>query len=94
MTAHINQTRFDELEASFYISDPDIKSDCFSKLKPLNSHLLAIFKALWLPGSILTINEFMTCYIGRTKEKLTILSKPIPTGIKGWSVVELGYFLH
>ena len=90
----MSRVRFDKLEASFHISDPDIQGDCFSKLKPLNSHLLAISKALWLPGSALAIDEFMTRFTGRAKEKLIIPNQPIPTGIKGWSIAELGYFLH
>ena len=36
----------------------------------------------------------MTRFTGRAHEKLTIPSKPIPTGIKGWAVAELGYFLY
>ena len=36
----------------------------------------------------------MTRFTGRAKEKVTILSKPIPTGIKGWALAEKGYFLH
>ena len=34
----------------------------------------------------------MTRFTGRAKEKVTISSKPIPTGIKDWALAEKGYF--
>lgn len=43
---HLGRDRFDELEASLHISDPEIQGDCFYKLEPLNSHLLS--RAAWI----------------------------------------------
>ena len=42
LAASIGRDRFAELEVNLHISDPDLKGDCFSKLKPLNSHLLKV----------------------------------------------------
>ena len=36
----------------------------------------------------------MCRFTGRTKAKLTIKNKPIPTGIKAWVIADQGYFLH
>ena len=36
----------------------------------------------------------MSRFTGRAKEKITITSKPIPTGIKAWVIANEGYFLH
>ena len=36
----------------------------------------------------------MVRYTGRAKEIVTIPSKPIPTGIKGWAIADEGYFIH
>ena len=36
----------------------------------------------------------MCRFTGRTKAKLTIPTKPIPTGIKAWVIADKGYFLH
>ena len=92
----ISRNRFAELEAAFHLSDPETKtkSDCFDSLEPLNSYLLKTCKALWHPGSDLAINEMMSRFTGRAKEKITIKNKPIPTGIKAWVIADKGYFLH
>ena len=87
-------TRFAQLEATIHISDPDIKGNIFSKLEPVNLMLLAICKALWQPSSALAIDECMSRFTGRAKEKITIPTKPIPTGIKGWVLADNGYFCH
>ena len=36
----------------------------------------------------------MIQFIGRVKEKLTILTKLIPTGIKAWIIADKDYFLY
>ena len=36
----------------------------------------------------------MVRFTGRAKEKLTVPTKPIPTGIKAWIIADKGYFLH
>ena len=76
------------------MSDPDIKGDMFSKLEPVNSMLLNTCKVLWHPSSALAVDECMSRFTGRSKEKITIPSKPIPTGIKGWVIADEGYFMY
>ena len=49
---------------------------------------------VWSPDAEVAVDEFMTRFTGRAKEKLTIPNKPIPQGIKGWAVAQEGYFLH
>ena len=36
----------------------------------------------------------MVRFTGRAKKKLTIPTKPIPTGIKAWIIADKGYFLY
>ena len=36
----------------------------------------------------------MVRFTDRVKEKLTIPTKPIPTGIKAWIIADKGYFLY
>ena len=40
------------------------------------------------------MDECIIRFIGRVKEKLTVLTKLIPTGIKAWIIADKGYFLH
>ena len=47
LTRTLSCTQFTQLEAIIHISDPDIKKNIFSKLKPVNSILLATYKVLW-----------------------------------------------
>ena len=93
LTSSISRDRFAELEANLHISDSE-NGDCFSKLEPLNSQLLKTCKDLWHPGSALAVDECMCRFSGRSKAKLTIPTKPIPTGIEAWVIGEKGYFLH
>ena len=36
----------------------------------------------------------MSRFTGRAKEKITIPTKSIPTGFKGWVIIDKGYFLY
>ena len=94
LTDTLSRNRFAQLEANLYVSDPDSKGDIFSKLEPVNSMLLDTCKALWHPGSALAVDECISRFTGRAKEKITIPTKPIPTGIKAWVLSENGYFIH
>ena len=76
------------------MSDPDIKGDMFSKLKPVNSMLLDTCKVLWHPNSALAMDECISRFTGHLKEKITIPSKPIPTEIKDWVIADKGYFIY
>ena len=93
LTSSISGDRFAELEANLHLSELG-EGNCFSKLEPLNTQLLKTCKALWHPGSELAVDEYMCRFTGRSKAKLTIPTKPIPTGIKAWAIGEKGYFLH
>ena len=66
----------------------------FSKLEPVNIILLDTCKAFWQPSSALAVDECISQFIGRVKEKITIPTKLIPTGFKGWVIADKGYFLH
>ena len=39
------------------MSDPDIKRDILSKLKPINLILLNIYEVLWYPSLTLTVDK-------------------------------------
>ena len=94
LTNALSRDRFAQLESCIHLSDPDVKGDVFSKLEPVNSMLLATCKAFWQPSSTLAVDECMSRFTGRAKEKISIPTKPIPTGFKGWVIADQGYFLH
>ena len=99
------RTRFDQLETTIHVAKPNAtteplrkvlkkKATCFNKLEPLNTQLLNAAKCLWKPSSELAVDEFMVRFTGRIEKIVTIPVKSIPTGIKGWSIADEGYFLH
>jgi Transposase IS4 len=45
----------------------------------------------WIPSTNLTINEIMLKFEGRTTQKITIPSKPIPIGFKIFALGDSGY---
>ena len=85
---------FTQLEACIHVLDPDVKGDMFSKLEPVNLMLLKICKNIWQPSFSLAVNECMSRFIGRAKEKIIIPTKPILTGIKAWVLSDNSYFMH
>jgi hypothetical protein len=45
-------------------------------------------------GSIVTIDEALQAFEGRSKQKVTIKGKPTPTGLKIWVLAVAGYMLQ
>ncbi|KEY70358.1 hypothetical protein S7711_10266, partial [Stachybotrys chartarum IBT 7711] len=45
-------------------------------------------------GSHVTVDEAMCGFEGRSRQKVTIKSKPTPTGLKIWILAIQGYILH
>jgi hypothetical protein len=53
----------------------------------------AQFLKYWIPGRDVAVDEFMVRFTGRSYDIITIPSKPIPTGYKGWAVAQKGFIL-
>jgi hypothetical protein len=60
----------------------------------LSNHLQEVSLALWTPATNVAIDEAMVAFLGRAKETLQILNKPISEGFKLWVVAQRGYFLQ
>ncbi|KFA68879.1 hypothetical protein S40285_07702 [Stachybotrys chlorohalonatus IBT 40285] len=49
--------------------------------------------SLYIPGTNIAVDKKMVAFIGKSKLKLTISTKPTPTGFKIWVIAQQGYFL-
>jgi hypothetical protein len=59
----------------------------------LNSFIQSQSLKFWIPGRNVAVDEFMIRFTGRSHDIITIPSKPIPTGYKGWAVAQKGFIL-
>ena len=107
----MSANRFEAIDRFFHVSNPEESSpeDPFSKLEPLNSHVMKICKQNWQAGRDLAVDECMQRFqgkwfliflihklilLGRSKDTLNIPKKPTPIGYKIWALAEDGYILH
>ncbi|TVY62590.1 Pogo transposable element with ZNF domain [Fusarium oxysporum f. sp. cubense] len=49
---------------------------------------------LYLPGTNLTVDEYMVPFTGRLKETTLVKNKPTPVGFKVWVIAQQGFFLR
>lgn len=66
----------------------------FSIVNEWSKHLQEASLRLYKPGTNLAADECIVRFTGRSKQKVTIPTKPTPTGFKIWVLAEAGYFLH
>ncbi|KEY73909.1 hypothetical protein S7711_10200, partial [Stachybotrys chartarum IBT 7711] len=67
--------------------------DAFDCIDEWSSHLQIASLTLYIPGTNIAIDEKIVAFTGKSKLKLTIKTKPTPTGFKVWVVAQKGYFL-
>jgi hypothetical protein len=90
--------RFSLLKRQLRIEDPDtIEVDVPGPYHKVNEWANVIMDAalsIVSVGSIVTVDEAMQAFQGRSKQKVTIKGKPTPTGLKIWVLAVAGYVLH
>ncbi|KAF1980688.1 hypothetical protein K402DRAFT_305304, partial [Aulographum hederae CBS 113979] len=98
--ASIGLKRWQQIDRFFHIQFPgttvhpglpEDKLGMFAKMEPLNEHLRAQAKQLWVPGRSLSVDEAMEPFSGRAKETLLMSTKPVPEGFKLWVLADHGY---
>jgi hypothetical protein len=91
-----SRDRFTQLLRYFHIAEPTppgVKQTVVDKVAPLWDHCLAVFPEYFTPPQILTLDETMVRYNGRSPWKTVIPGKPTPIGYKLWTVGSYCYLL-
>jgi Transposase IS4 len=91
-----SRDRFTEILRYFHIAEPTpvgVKRTVVEKIKPLYDHCLAAFPAYFTPPEMLTLDETMVRFKGRSSWKTVIKGKPTPIGYKLYTVASNGYLL-
>ena len=57
-------------------------------------HIQRMSTEFYNPGTNIAVDECMIRYTGRSKETVTIPTKPTPIGFKIWAAAHKGYFLQ
>jgi Transposase IS4 len=90
----LSKNRFESILCNFHFKDRGlnpIKGNWWDKLEPIFSILRQKCSFYWIPSTNLTIDEIMLKFKGRSSQKITIPSKPIPTGFKLFALGDSGY---
>jgi hypothetical protein len=66
----------------------------FKAAEPWFDHIQKASAELFIPGTSLTIDEYMVPFKGRFKETTVIKNKPAPVGFKVWVIAQHGFFLR
>lgn len=93
----ISRNRFEEILRYFHVSDNNnlIKSDKFSKVRPLWAMINERWLTFFPQDANLCIDETMVPYYGRHSTKQHLHGKPIRFGFKVWSLcTRLGYLVQ
>jgi hypothetical protein len=69
------------------------KHDAFQCVEDWSVHVQIAALNLYIPGTNVAVDETMIAFTGKSKLKLTITTKPTPTGFKMWVIAQRGYFL-
>jgi Transposase IS4 len=67
------------------------KGNWWDKLEQIFSILRQKCSFYWIPSTNLTVDEVILKFKGRTTQKITIPSKPIPIGFKIFALGDSGY---
>ena len=96
VTDTFSRDRFMEILRYFHIAEPTplgVKHTVDKKIKPLYYHCLATFPEYFTPPEMLTLDETMVRFKGRSTYKTVIKGKPTPIGYKLYTIASLGYLL-
>jgi hypothetical protein len=90
--------RFFLLKRRLRIDDPDTVHHGiprpYNRVNEWANHIMKAAIAAVEVGSDIGVDEGMIKFEGRSKQKVTIPSKPTPTGIKVWIIAIQGYILY
>jgi Transposase IS4 len=90
----LHRTRFEQLWRYLCIEDlpgPLRPKPWYLPVKSLLDHLRKYCLEHYTPGSSLTVDEGMFGAYGRSKHTVKMPNKPIPQGLKFWSLCDHGY---
>jgi hypothetical protein len=68
--------------------------DPFNKVNEWSNHMMEAAIQLVEIGSIIGVDEAIVGFKGRSRHKITIKTKPTPTGLKVWVLAVRGYLLR
>ena len=81
----MGQKRWEQLKRFFYISPPPpegVKRQVFKKIKPLTTPLGKAFRKYVIPRSMVSFDEMMVRFTGRSTAIIKLPGKPVPKGFK------------
>jgi hypothetical protein len=90
----MGQKRWEQIKRFFHVSPPSpegIKCQIFEKLEPLTTPLGEAFRKYVIPGSMVSFDEMMVRFTGRSAATVKLPGKPIPEGFKIMSFCQYGY---
>lgn len=91
-----SRDRFKELLRYFHIAEPTpvgVKRTVDEKIEPLYDHCHTTFPKFFTPPELLTLDETMVRFKGRSSFRTVIKGKPTPIGYKLYTIASLGYLL-
>ncbi|KAI9155774.1 PiggyBac transposable element-derived protein 4 [Paramyrothecium foliicola] len=90
--------RFLLLKRRLRIYDPDCIEIAmpapFNKVNEWSHHIMETAIRLVEVGSVISVDEAIVGFKGRSRHKVTIKNKPTPTGLKVWALATQGYLLQ
>jgi len=98
ISQYMPYNRFQLLQRQLRIFDPDDESDTiprpFSIVDNWSSVVQEASLRFYQPGTHITVDECIVGFTGRSRQTVTIATKPTPTGFKIWVVGQRGYFMR
>jgi hypothetical protein len=95
---YMTYERFCDIKRRIRIDDPDTITHGmprpYSQVSEWADSLMSASLAAVEVGSHLSVDEAICGFEGHSRQKVTIKSKPTPTGLKIWILAIQGYILH
>ena len=93
ISAFMSRTRFQQIKRYLHLSPPGIVpiQRWWTKLEPMSSQLKANFKRYVKPRSVVSIDEIMVRFTGRSLHTVAFRGKPVPLGYKILALCDAGY---
>ena len=98
ISQYIPYNRFQLLQRHLRIFDPEDETHTiprpFSIVDDWSKVVQKASLQFYQPGTNITVDECIVGFTGRSRQTVTIPTKPTPTGFKIWVVGQRGYFMH
>ena len=93
ISAFMSRTRFQQIKRYLHLSPPGVVpiQRWWTKLEPMASQLKANFKQYIKPRSVVSIDEIMVRFTGRSLHTVVLRGKPVPLGYKILALCDAGY---